>query len=331
MPKFLFVLGADDLEMSAIENLLTVCGLSYVYATVDGKRCHGGNAYRANGWIDSSSGHHGDSASGTQLVCVECSVTLRADRAPWTISIDHHRPGDPGYGGKPEHFWESSSLGQIIRFLGDRMLFPEGWLIPEDHYYIAAADHCLGHAYADRCPGIDSEKLLDYRVKQKAANQGVSEDIVRRHIKWASELLATLQEEKQLTVEPLVAGPSIDDIIYLSGWGHMLVEVAFDNLVGREIVGLTYQGCSLSTEWQGYGMEKTTVRFVAEIPELPEAACYLGKAYVTEVTELGGRRKLVLGGLASAKQVQDWMDLQKKLGKEVYGVPERGYAGAYVT
>lgn len=66
-------------------------------------------------------------------------------------------------------------------------------------------------------------------------------------------------------------------------------------------------------------------------PELPEAACRLGVAYLAKVTEQGGRIKTIVGGNATAAVITNWMIEQKKLDKEVYGSPERGYAGAYDT
>src|SRR5690606_25622302 len=33
---------------------------------------------------------------------------------PRVVVIDHHRPGDPGYGRPPEEFLAASSIGQVI-------------------------------------------------------------------------------------------------------------------------------------------------------------------------------------------------------------------------
>lgn len=67
------------------------------------------------------------------------------------------------------------------------------------------------------------------------------------------------------------------------------------------------------------------------IPELPEAALQLGCAYVANIHERDGRPKVVLGGCTNPEMVARWMDEQRALGRTVYGAPERGYAGAYLT
>src|SRR5690606_1931199 len=41
------------------------------------------------------------------------------------VKIDHHRPGDPGYGQPPSKFLEASSIGQVIAVLA--RLAPLGW------------------------------------------------------------------------------------------------------------------------------------------------------------------------------------------------------------
>lgn len=65
-------------------------------------------------------------------------------------------------------------------------------------------------------------------------------------------------------------------------------------------------------------------------PELPEAASYLGVAYVAKIKEPSGREKLVLGGNTNPALVEQWLSDQANLGREVYGNPKRGFAGAYL-
>lgn len=44
-----FLLGASDPEMQEIENLLWMEEQAVLYAAVNSKRCHGGNAHKADG------------------------------------------------------------------------------------------------------------------------------------------------------------------------------------------------------------------------------------------------------------------------------------------
>lgn len=97
-----WILGAPDPEMKLIEQLLRSCGETIVYAAdEDGRRVHPGNAYRCP---------VPEVPEGSTVYAVEC-----IDKLPegW-VRIDHHRPGDPGYGRPPGEFLTASSIGQVI-------------------------------------------------------------------------------------------------------------------------------------------------------------------------------------------------------------------------
>jgi len=123
-----WVLGAGDPEMAAIEQLLVRCGERVLYALDEsGARVHPGNAYRCVPIEDPGV---------ARIYLVECArdpshtgQRLMSD-APegvdpetegyryWNeIHIDHHRPGDPGFGKSPSDFLGASSIGQVIRTL----------------------------------------------------------------------------------------------------------------------------------------------------------------------------------------------------------------------
>ena len=185
--SLVFVLGAADPEMQAIELAIEhICQQLGVRANVqyaafvgaDGtvNRCHGGVAYKATHLLDS-----------WELICngldSAISTTIPAGRTPIWIEcehvgsvrsghvIDHHRAGDPGYGLPPSQFWEASSIGQIYA------LFLENGVdlqlcaaaFGEDRFLIAASDHCPGHAFAGKCPGVDIPALKAMRAANSAA------------------------------------------------------------------------------------------------------------------------------------------------------------------
>ena len=105
MTNRVWVLGAPDPEMELIENILRQCGETVLYATDEsGRRVHPGNAYRCP--IPST-------PEGATVYAVECIDVLPEG---W-VRIDHHRPGDPGYGRPPEEFMRASSIGQVISAL----------------------------------------------------------------------------------------------------------------------------------------------------------------------------------------------------------------------
>ena len=102
MTDRIWILGAPDPEMGAIERLLRQCGEQIIYATDEsGRRVHPGNAYRCP---------VPEVPEGATVYAVECVDVLPEG---W-VRIDHHRPGDPGYGLPPEEFMSASSIGQVI-------------------------------------------------------------------------------------------------------------------------------------------------------------------------------------------------------------------------
>lgn len=111
MTNRVWVLGAEDPEMTAIEPLLRECGEHIVYALdKHGERVTPATAYRCP---------VPEVPAGSTVYAVECIDTLPDGWA----RIDHHRPGDPGYGRPPAEFMAASSLGQVCAVLGCAILF----------------------------------------------------------------------------------------------------------------------------------------------------------------------------------------------------------------
>lgn len=127
MAKRVWILGAPDPEMEAIESLLRECGETVIYATSeDGRRVHPSNAYRCP---------VPEVPEDSTVYAVECIGELPEEWA----RIDHHRAGDPGFGRPPKDFMAASSIGQVIAELATirwwREETPEGkvyfpWEIP---------------------------------------------------------------------------------------------------------------------------------------------------------------------------------------------------------
>lgn len=310
MTRMIFVLGAPDPEMVAIDNLLRACGQYVRYALGPrGGRVTPPQAYRS------------PAVSGGQLAddvcyCVECDPAAGCHR----VAIDHHRPGDPGYGAGPSDAVESSSLGQVISRLATVGALPPDWpdvdapafyvgdisydddrwivthlecddrtearlgyvptsrgrIIPPGLVVTAACDHCLHHAWAGRVPGVTRDMVREYRATCSATRpvDPVSPEEYERRF------AATLEELEELR----------DDASAL------------------------------------------VVQVDRQLPELPDVACYLGVAYAAEVTDRDGRRKIVLGGATTPDLVREWMAEAEADGLEgIYGDPERGFAGGYLT
>ncbi len=137
MGQPLWILGASDPKMAAIEDLLTESGQGYLYAAVDGVRCPSGNAYRADSTLATDGRVYRPIPGGVNphsIVYVECEIP-GLPRAPEQV-IDHHRPGDPGFGAPPAEFMRAASIGQVVSRLAEAGRLPAEWpsgeIDPED-------------------------------------------------------------------------------------------------------------------------------------------------------------------------------------------------------
>lgn len=191
----LFVLGAPDPEMQAIERLLTEAGQRYAYALgPDGRRVHPGNAYAStamSGPIYHSVGRIilvecGPASEGASLDWLRLGVVpgheSEADTACEVVRVDHHSPGDPGYGKSPADYLAGSSIGQVWPLLRSDP-------VPQDILMVAAADHCLAAAYRGECPGVEPDALMRWRAESRAAFQRRSVDEVLADIERATAIL----------------------------------------------------------------------------------------------------------------------------------------------
>ncbi len=196
MENLIWVLGAPDPEMEAIEVLLRECGQTVTYATINGRRVTPAEAYRA------------DVISG-ETVRVECSW----DGATGPI-CDHHNPGDPGYGRPPADYWDASSIGQVVAILQQRRLLPWHWEevggqynIPPELFIVAAADHCLAAAYRGDCPGVDPDALMQWRAESRAKFQNRHPQAVLADVSAAVVALMAAPEVVLDSGGPTGAGP----------------------------------------------------------------------------------------------------------------------------
>jgi hypothetical protein len=160
-----FVLGAQDPEMREIERVVADAGHDFVHAAQGRRRCTPRTAYAADSVVRIGPDlvpRPRILAPKAPAVYVECDLPGRAP----LVRVDHHHPGDPGYGMPPERYLDGSSLGQVLRLL-EREPTPTQRLL-------AASDHCLTAAYQGRCPGVDPHDLLFLRASWQAKVSGRS-------------------------------------------------------------------------------------------------------------------------------------------------------------
>lgn len=348
MNQRLWILGASDPEMEAIKKLLTECGESIEYATLDGSRVRPGNAYAAPLSRDAIA----HALSGGTVYLVECIAMPMAGRdsttvREQTICISHHSPGDPGYGRPPSEFMAASSLGQVVSELARVADLPARvfghigpvgaaagvagdighhcgsacWIVtdryrqvrsmPHDIALTAAADHCLAAAYRGECPGVDPDELMRWRIESRAQFQG----------RAPKDVLADVQRARKALRR---AGEVVLGQINECPWhaaGHSLNN---DCLNARGSDYANEDACSWAVARDLRGQR---------VRELPEASAREGLCFVADgLPEPDGRVKIVCQS-GRPEQIKafmhQWAPTQDLV--DIYGDPARGFAGGYST
>lgn len=187
----LFVIGADDPEMTEIQNLLMLHRKRYELATCDGRRVHPGNAYQADPI---------GARKGMTVVFIECDVADKNTLAGTTaIYVDHHKFGDRGFSMPPGRFWEGSSIGQLYTLLKlGRPL--------HRHLVLAAMDHCMLAARLGKCPGVDSEEVAVLGRQLTAERNGVA-------LSWLEECIRVMQRQISSSLYTKIGNQDVIDFM----------------------------------------------------------------------------------------------------------------------
>jgi hypothetical protein len=301
--KRIWILGAPDPEMELIEHILRRAEEHFAYATIAGARVRADDAYRADGAHRPDGGDVKVSAS--PMILVECAFTSPRVEGE-VVVIDHHRPGDPGYGRPPAEYLSASSIGQVaallwrccicgavldlhdrsgpdgepIRGLDSTMdLWPDhrpSRALADEIMLAAAADHCLAAAYRGECPGVEPDTLMRWRAYSRARFQRRTVGSVLVDIERAR---AALREAPELVLR---------------------TGITARNMIGNKVA------------------------------ELPEAAAREGLCFVSELPSPDGRSKVVCQS-GSPEQIQAFMEAWAPAHGlvDIYGDPARGFAGGY--
>lgn len=341
MASRLWVLGAADPEMQVIEDLLARVGEQVAYAAVPGRdgapvRVGPGQAYKAEGLIATDGGEV-KIQDDTDVILVECGGAALEGR-PFT-RVDHHRPGDPGFGAPPGEYWRASSVGQAVSLLAELELAPDGY----------GAVTRLGLLYSVVPRGGGAPWIS---VESTAGLHGVEAQGDR----WASthtHLHLPLSDEAELVGD----WDKVGHLVLAAAADHCLEAAYRGQCPGvdpgalgrwRAETRAAFQGRSADDVLRDVERAREALAIAPrvrigdtdvadlrdkEVPELPEAACQDGVAYLAmpRLTERDFRKKVVLGA-ASPEVVrafqETWASAQGLT--EVYGDPRRGFAGGYV-
>lgn len=299
MKNVIVIFGGSDHEEQAARKIATKVGCLIATATLDGIKCHAGNAYKANGYtLDENNVSLGNYFQAKEIgqpmfgmpeqaIIFECSEAA-AGVLPIIIKCDHHNPGDHGFGLGPDQFWEASSIGQLCKLLG----------VPstEELLMIAAGDHCPAYAYQGLCPGIDPVKFKKHRI------EGLS-----------------------TTVEC----PGVDPVCGNPAWGLYNNSAEIEKHIDFATILLQLAPMSI---FEGV----KDLRAYGKVDQLPEAALIAGFSYLSQIPETDragnptGNIKVNLGGDNSPETVTkviEWLNGLPNGISDAYGVPVRGFAG----
>lgn len=154
-----FILGSQDPEMREIERVVDSEGHASLHAAQGRQRANPRTAYEADSVLSAGPGRTLRPAlllPKTPVVFVEC----RLQGYEPVLRVDHHNPGDPGFGLGPERYMEGSSLGQVLALFEREPT--------QTQRLLAAGDHCLTAAYQGACEGVDPNDLLELRASWQA-------------------------------------------------------------------------------------------------------------------------------------------------------------------
>lgn len=323
MSNLLFALGASDPEMQTVEQLLTECGVPFAYAVdSSGNRVHPGNAYRAVDlhWPDGSGN---GPAWGAVTHLVECGAIAGAAVRDDVTVIDHHRPGDPGYGKGPEDFLAASSIGQTVAILADvcrranehramtgEQLPADGWW---DIYGWGA------------CPRV----IPDGSDFSYEGGRWIVRGFAGNHIALRDKIVLAAAADHCLAAAYRGGCPGVDPDD-LMRW-RVESRAAFQGRDVAEVLADIESARQALRDAVKHGSPPYADLRGRSIPELPEAACREGIPFLSSVTDRGGRQKVVLQA-APAGLVEVFLAGHVVPGLvDLYGDPARGFAGGYLS
>lgn len=344
----LWILGAADPEMEAIEALLTECGEATVYASPDGaRRVSSGEAYRSDLtvipgndlWVGSPSGD----PRKTTVYTVECALPPGMEPGRHVV-IDHHRPGDPGYSRPPADFMTASSIGQVIAALGQVADYPDHWervAVPRHPHWCGAIEHYAGAwivrtTSRDGAPGADDDAsatacVIPQGIVLTAAADhclaaayrgecpGVDADELMR---WRVATRAAFQRR-----------PVADVLADVERAREALREAPTIELLGVADMPHTEDHNWSRSVCSGCARDPVLVRDMRgrRVPELPEASAREGICFVADgLPGPDGRVKIVCQS-ATPDEIRAFFDWAERLDLvAVYGDPTRGFAGGYL-
>lgn len=373
--RYTFVLGAADPEMGSIEQMLQLMGTSYVYAVdAAGARVTPRTAYAAvrpgvagpfvavecgGDWAAAVvCDHHrpGDPGYGRPP-----DEFLPASTLGQVISTLAQR-GVSFFGHFEVRRWpaEAAPSGQIYWHEGPSHGPAAWWVVTHENggirtdYRIppslartAAADHCLGAAYAGLCPGVEPGELARQRTRERAAwlaagpapeRDAARAEIARAYFGRTPEML----DVGEVGEGGVPDDDCADDCPRYAHAAHTPIPGAPTRweIAVRHAIQSTRRALQSAPRVSLGGVDVLDLREIGTLPELPTALVETGQCAIYRMAPPAAARdprvKVGIigageGTVPGAAPVAAFLaELGPRLGLEgLYGDPARGYAGGY--
>jgi hypothetical protein len=272
------------------------------------------------------------------------------DCAAVIVRVDHHAPGDPGYGAPPRAFLAASAVGQVVAHLARAGSLPASWprlgpsgttltahpsevrLVPlRDGHGVQWLIHDPTHSGDEPWCVVPRELVLvaaaDHCLAAAYRGEcpGVDPDEL---MQWRVRSRAAHQERPESAVRADIEAAR--QVLRDAAVERVVMEPQLCYCCGEP------QGyCQRGNDYVGPPVPRVRLHYAdlrgrGPIPELPEAACREGIPFLA-TARYRGRTKVVLQA-APPELVMEFLhgSLVPRL-VDVYGDPARGFAGGYVS
>lgn len=314
------ILGVRDQELRGIEKIIESLQIPAFYSLYNGRFVSATNAYEFNGLRQFCGQPHSlmelAKDQNNIVVFVECYSQTIVDQIKAVgghppLQVDHHYEGDVGFTIPPQRFLFGSSIGQFINEL-----------IVTWHYRLETFD------WSPWGPTIMLSDGLHFHQQQWIAVRTISKNQqeIAQVPQWILYIAAA---DHCLAAAYQGECPSIDPQ-ELMNW-RTQARAQYKNKTAQEIERMVDKTRRHIRRFVVDGVADLSQQPITIYPELPEAAAREGIRVITKVRDrTRGQLKLLCMGYGPPQDFQRWIDEQQDHGRDVYGCPQRGYAGAFL-